>query len=371
MSASESMATPVRPTSPRASGSSESSPSCVGRSNATERPVWPRSSSRRKPLVRLLGRREPGVLAHRPRPRRGSRRGGRRACTGTRPVGRPRRVGRGSTGDRDADSVTARCRVAPLPERPTERPERPPGRAAPRPVRCAACRSPSGCSPRCASGPAGRERELDLPDGARVGDVWPVLELGDEPPGLAYARNREYAERDDALVDAGDEVAVIPPVSGGAFTRPAEPLDLDAVVAEVADPRRRRDRDVHRHHPRRTAAAGPSTHLEYDAYPEMAEAEMARIAEAVRASATTSLHVAIAHRTGPRADRRGERHHRGLRRPPGRRRWTPATRRSTRSSRPCRCGRRRSSRAARSGSDARGRDIAHMDVPPATATLRP
>ena len=47
MSSSESIATPVRPTSPSASVSSESSPSWVGRSNATERPVWPRSSRSR------------------------------------------------------------------------------------------------------------------------------------------------------------------------------------------------------------------------------------------------------------------------------------------------------------------------------------
>ena len=47
MSSIESMATPVRPTSPSARGSSESRPSCVGRSKATERPVWPRSSSSR------------------------------------------------------------------------------------------------------------------------------------------------------------------------------------------------------------------------------------------------------------------------------------------------------------------------------------
>jgi len=48
MSSTESIATPVRPTSPTATGSSESYPSCVGRSNATERPVWPRPSSVRK-----------------------------------------------------------------------------------------------------------------------------------------------------------------------------------------------------------------------------------------------------------------------------------------------------------------------------------
>ena len=44
MSSSESMATPTLPTSPLAMGSSESYPICVGRSKATERPVWPRFS---------------------------------------------------------------------------------------------------------------------------------------------------------------------------------------------------------------------------------------------------------------------------------------------------------------------------------------
>ena len=41
MSSIESMATPTRPTSPRARGLSESWPICVGRSKATESPVWP------------------------------------------------------------------------------------------------------------------------------------------------------------------------------------------------------------------------------------------------------------------------------------------------------------------------------------------
>ena len=41
MSSMESIATPVLPTSPSARGWSESSPICVGRSNATDRPVCP------------------------------------------------------------------------------------------------------------------------------------------------------------------------------------------------------------------------------------------------------------------------------------------------------------------------------------------
>ena len=57
-------------------------------------------------------------------------------------------------------------------------------------------------------------RELDGIE--RVGDVWPALGLGVEPEGLLYAVNREYADADRPLAH-GDEVALIPPVSGGSF----------------------------------------------------------------------------------------------------------------------------------------------------------
>src|SRR5437764_5888722 len=79
-------------------------------------------------------------------------------------------------------------------------------------------------------------REIEVPDGATLADVWPALELGDEPPGLLCAVNREYAARDRVLAE-DDEVALIPPVSGGTFRLSEEPLDHDAVVREVADDR--------------------------------------------------------------------------------------------------------------------------------------
>ena len=67
MSSSESMATPTRPTSPSARGSSESWPICVGRSNAVNNPVCPCASRNRKRSL-VSGRAEARVLAHRPQP---------------------------------------------------------------------------------------------------------------------------------------------------------------------------------------------------------------------------------------------------------------------------------------------------------------
>jgi molybdopterin synthase catalytic subunit len=77
-------------------------------------------------------------------------------------------------------------------------------------------------------------RELDLDDSASVEDVWPALDLGDEPAGLLYAVNRTYADRGQALGE-GDEVALIPPVSGGAFRLTHGPVNLTSVVVEVVD----------------------------------------------------------------------------------------------------------------------------------------
>jgi molybdopterin synthase catalytic subunit len=128
-----------------------------------------------------------------------------------------------------------------------------------------------------------------------VGDVWRALELGDEPPGLLYAVNKEYATADRALAD-GDEVALIPPVSGGAFLLSDEPLSLDRVVDEVRD----------EHAGAIATFAGTTrissrgrtvTHLEYEAYEGMAEGVMAEIAKGLQSRYEVSA-VAIHHRIG-------------------------------------------------------------------------
>jgi molybdopterin synthase catalytic subunit len=82
---------------------------------------------------------------------------------------------------------------------------------------------------------AGRdELELDLPDGARVADA--LAQVQHLAPGvsLVLAVNREYADG-DVVLRAGDELAVVPPVSGGAVLD--GPLSLEAVAARVQDPR--------------------------------------------------------------------------------------------------------------------------------------
>lgn len=63
------------------------------------------------------------------------------------------------------------------------------------------------------------EAERTLADGATIADLWDALcrERPDLQPlsaSISFAVNREYVERQHALAD-GDEVALIPPVSGG------------------------------------------------------------------------------------------------------------------------------------------------------------
>jgi len=135
---------------------------------------------------------------------------------------------------------------------------------------------------------AGRDvLELELPEGASVADA--LAQVAHLAPGmpLVLAVNREYAAP-DAVLQPGDELAVVPPVSGGAVLD--GPLSLDDVAARVRDPRAGAvvtfsgvTRDVE--------------HLDYEAYAEMAARRIdAIVADAVR---THGLCAAAAdHRVG-------------------------------------------------------------------------
>jgi molybdopterin synthase catalytic subunit/molybdopterin converting factor small subunit len=139
------------------------------------------------------------------------------------------------------------------------------------------------------------ERNLEVHDGARAGDVWALLSLGEEPAGLLYAVNKRYAGRDQPLAD-GDEIALIPPVSGGAFRLFEEQLSLDAAVAEVqteeAGAIATFTGTARLHSRGRTVI-----HLDYEAYSGMAEQEMKRVADELKARYSL-CEIAIHHRVG-------------------------------------------------------------------------
>jgi molybdopterin converting factor subunit 1 len=139
------------------------------------------------------------------------------------------------------------------------------------------------------------EVTLELPAGARVRDALDSLAGLAEGIPLVMAVNREYADADRVL-DAGDELALIPPVSGGE-TRAAPwvrvsagPLSLEELATRVRDAQAGAvvtfsgvTREVER--------------LEYDAYVQMAEERMAAIAtEAVERHGLCAA--AVEHRVG-------------------------------------------------------------------------
>jgi len=150
---------------------------------------------------------------------------------------------------------------------------------------------------------------LELPPEATPQAVWAVLvaeypDLRRFPPPARYAVNDEFVGPEHRLGEQ-DEVALIPPVSGGdnpAVTTEIQvgltraPIDPGALVRSVGDPRagavalfcgtvraHSRDRDVRS--------------LEYEAYDLLAEREMRRIA-AEAAERWPVLRIAVVHRLG-------------------------------------------------------------------------
>ncbi len=170
-----------------------------------------------------------------------------------------------------------------------------------------------------------REVALELPEGASIEDAWravaarhPALAPG--RPYLRFARNSAYAPPETVLAD-GDEVAMIPPVSGGVeppvasrivelrdapfdqailpelIERLAIPAD-GAVVAFLGvtrvtpgTPAPGQQAEAERHAGREVVG------LEYEAHPEMALGIMRAIADEVE-SRFGVIRIAIVHRTG-------------------------------------------------------------------------
>jgi molybdopterin synthase catalytic subunit len=151
------------------------------------------------------------------------------------------------------------------------------------------------------------ELRREFPDGATVGEIWRGLaaefpDLAGVHGTVAFAVNEEYVEGDFRPRD-NDEVAFIPPVSGGSDAHLVgpirigrEPLDLAAIEASVADPAAGAT-VTFVGVTRRENAGRKVIRLEYEAYEPMALREMRKIAEEAGRRFAVSR-VAISHRIG-------------------------------------------------------------------------
>lgn len=145
--------------------------------------------------------------------------------------------------------------------------------------------------------------EIELAEGATVADALRALAAASEPLGAALeampvvmAVNRTYVGEEETL-SPGDELALIPPVSGGAGEAEPhvrvgpEPLSADALAKAVATPHtgaivtfQGTTRDVER--------------LDYEAYEPMASERIAAILGEIAANHELEG-IAAEHRTGP------------------------------------------------------------------------
>lgn len=146
------------------------------------------------------------------------------------------------------------------------------------------------------------ELELELADGATVADLTAALvarfpPLGPLLPHLRVAVDQEFAAATQVLPPSA-EVALIPPVAGGAplFRVQDAPLSLQEVVdavSRVSQGGLVTFTGVVRDHSKGKAV----TRLEYEAYVPMAEKKLAEIAAEARAQ-WPGTEVAVVHRVG-------------------------------------------------------------------------
>ena len=116
---------------------------------------------------------------------------------------------------------------------------------------------------------------------------------------LLFAVNQEYA-RGESQVRAGDELAIFPPVSGGAekdfFELTTEPIDVGAVARRVVPPRCGATVTLDGY-VREWTRGRRTLYLIYEAYPPMALSEMQRLGREAHARFEIA-HIGIVHRTG-------------------------------------------------------------------------
>jgi molybdopterin converting factor subunit 1 len=147
-----------------------------------------------------------------------------------------------------------------------------------------------------------REVVLELPEGVAASELLQRFAV-EHPrlqallPSLLVAVNREYVEAARVLRD-GDEVAFIPPVSGGTdvYEITENALSLDALIVAVTQ-KTSGAVATFLGVVREFARGRRVSHLEYDAYPEMATAAMRQIGEEIQHRWPVDR-IAMVHRIG-------------------------------------------------------------------------
>ena len=147
------------------------------------------------------------------------------------------------------------------------------------------------------------EDEIDLPEGATV--AFAIDTLAALHPAIAQLRgrfrvavNQEFVDNDH-VIHAGDELALIPPVAGGADRHvmlSGQVLSLDRCIAAVGSPGMGgivTFTGMVRLHSRGTTI----DHLEYEAYAPMAVKIMTQLCDEIEAE-VAGVRIAVEHRVG-------------------------------------------------------------------------
>jgi molybdopterin synthase catalytic subunit len=147
-----------------------------------------------------------------------------------------------------------------------------------------------------------KQLELELPADATLAELMAKLER--EHAVLARYRGRLLVSLNEermpleTQLGEGDEIALLPPVSGGAERAwvDAQPLSMDALLAEVSGPSMG-GVVTFTGVVRNQARGSEIDHLEYEAYAPMAEKELRKIVEAI-ALRWPQVRIALSHRVG-------------------------------------------------------------------------
>jgi MoaE-MoaD fusion protein len=156
---------------------------------------------------------------------------------------------------------------------------------------------------------AGRAEEmLEAPPGSTIGDVFATFcerfeTLAQRRPSILFAMNGEFVKSGEAVFDK-DEIAFLPPVSGGSGNRPAQPaveITREPIDAQALARRLQRPEDgavvVFEGIVRNNSNGREALYLDYECYEAMALRQMERIGREILAAYQVGR-IGMVHRLG-------------------------------------------------------------------------